>query len=171
MRHLPALSLHPLRERKLYLAGKPAQVIEPLAEEFCREQLCPRVSPAALKQIDEHRRAGHLIILMTGSIDFLVDPIASALRVDRWYAGSLEQMDGIYTGHLASPLPYGEGKRRLIDRLAQDLTLDLSLCYAYGDSPGDLEVLRTVGYPMVVNPIRGMARIARQHNWPVRRWR
>jgi HAD superfamily hydrolase (TIGR01490 family) len=171
MRHLPALSLHPLRERKLYLAGKPAQVIEPLGEEFCREQLCPRVSPAALNQIDEHRRAGHMIILMTGSIDFLIEPIASALRVDRWYAGSLEQVGGIYTGHLTTPLPYGQGKRRLIDRLAQDLTLDLSLCYAYGDSPGDLEVLRMVGYPTVVNPIRGMARVAKQHHWPVRRWR
>ena len=171
MSHLPALSLHPLRERKLYLAGKPAQVIEPLGEEFCREQLCPCVSPAAMSQIDEHRRAGHAIILLTGSIDFLIDPIASALQVDRCFAGRLEQVNGIYTGRLVHPLPYGQGKRRLIDQLAQDLTLDLSLCYAYGDSPGDLDVLRTVGHPTVVNPIRGMARIARQQHWPIQRWR
>lgn len=171
MRHLPALSLHPLRERKLYLAGKPAQVIEPLGEEFCREQLCPCVSPAAMQKIDEHRQAGHSIILLTGSLDFLIDPIATALQVDRCFAGTLEQMKGVYTGHLVPPLPYGEGKRQLIDRLAQDLTLDLSLCYAYGDSPGDLEVLRAVGHPTVVNPIRGMARIARRQNWPVVRWK
>ncbi|MGQ0667587.1 MAG: HAD family hydrolase [Nitrospiraceae bacterium] len=171
MSHLPALSLHPLRERKLYLAGKPAQVIEPLGEEFCREQLCPCVSPAAMRQIDEHRRAGHAIILLTGSLDFLIDPIASALQVDRCFAGRLEQVNGIYTGGLVHPLPYGQGKRRLIDQLAQDLTLDLSLCYAYGDSPGDLDILRTVGHPTVVNPIRGMARIARQKHWPIQRWR
>jgi HAD superfamily hydrolase (TIGR01490 family) len=169
--HLPALSLHPLRERKLYLAGKPAQVIEPLGEEFCREQLCPCVSPAAMQKIDEHRQAGHSIILLTGSLDFLIDPIATALQVDRCFAGTLEQMNGVYTGHLVPPLPYGEGKRQLIDRLAQDLTLDLSLCYAYGDSPGDLEVLRAVGHPTVVNPIRGMARIARRQNWPVVTWK
>ncbi|TKS60498.1 MAG: haloacid dehalogenase [Nitrospira sp.] len=171
MRHLPALSLQPLRERKLYLAGKPVQVIEPLGEEFCREQLCPRVSPAAMRQIEEHRRAGHTIILLTGSIDFLIDPIATALQVDRCFAGRLEHMNGVYTGHLVPPLPYGEGKRRLIERLAQDLTLDLSQCYAYGDSPGDLDVLRAVGHPTVVNPIRGVARIARQQNWPVVRWK
>lgn len=170
IRHLPACSLHPLRERKLYLAGKPAQVIEPLGEEFCREQLCPFVSPAAMRTIDEHREAGHAIILLTGSLDFLIDPIALALQADRCCAGSLEQMNGVYTGRLIPPLPYGEGKRQLVEQLARDLTLDLSLCYAYGDSPGDLEVLRTVGHPTVVNPIRGMARKARQQGWPVVRW-
>ena len=170
-RHLPALSLQPLRERKLYLAGKPSQVIEPLGEEFCREHLCPCVSPEAMRTINEHRRAGHAIILLTGSIDFLIDPIAGALQVDRCVAGRLEQVNGLYTGRLLTPLPYGQGKRRLIDQLAEDLKLDLSLCYAYGDSPGDLEVLRMVGHPTVVNPIRGMAQVARQQNWPVQRWR
>lgn len=170
VRHLPALSLHPLRERKPYLAGKPAQVIEPLGEEFCREQLCPCVSPAAMRQIDQHRQAGHMIILLTGSLDFLIDPIATALQVDRSFAGCLEQMNGVYTGRLVPPLPYGEGKRQLMERLAQDLTLDLSLCYAYGDSPGDLEILRAVGHPTVVNPIRGMAGVARRNQWPVVAW-
>jgi HAD superfamily hydrolase (TIGR01490 family) len=171
IRHLPALSLHPLRERKLYLAGKPAQVIEPLGEEFCREHLCPRVSPTAMRMIEEHRNAGHTIVLLTGSLDFLIDPIATALQVDRSFAGRLEQINGVYTGHLIPPFPYGEGKRRLIEQLAQDLTLDLSLCHAYGDSPGDFHLLRAVGYPTVINPIRGMARVAKRQKWPIRQWR
>ena len=170
IRHLPAWSLHPLRERKLYLAGKPSQVIEPLGEEFCREALCPLVSPAALRTLDEHRQAGHMIILVTGSIDFLIDPIAQALEVDRYFAGRLEQQDGVYTGFLIPPLPYGEGKRQLIDRVTDELTLDLSQCYAYGDSPGDVDLLRAVGHPTVVNPIRGMADIARRENWPIVSW-
>ncbi len=171
MRHLPAMSLHPLRERKLYLAGKPSQVIEPMGEEFCREYLCPCVSPAAMRAIDEHRRAGHTIVLLTGSLDFLIDPIATALQVERCFAGRLEQIDGLYTGRLIPPLPYGQGKRRLIEELAISLSLDLSQCYGYGDSPGDVELLRAVGHPTVVNPIRGMAQVAKQQQWPVQRWR
>ncbi|ALA56617.1 HAD family hydrolase [Nitrospira moscoviensis] len=169
-RHWPSASLQPLRERKLYLAGKPAQVIEPLGEEFCRERLCPSVSPAAMRRIDEHRRAGHAIILLSGSLDFLIEPIAGALQVDRCFAGVLEQVNGLYTGHIVPPLPYGQGKRQLLEQLAQDLALDLSACYAYGDSPGDLDLLGSVGHPTVVNPIRGMARVARRRGWPVVEW-
>jgi phosphoserine phosphatase len=40
----------------------------------------------------------------------------------------------------------------------------------YGDSPGDLPVLETVGHPRVVNPIRGMVRIARRRGWPILQW-
>lgn len=166
----PSMSLQPLRERKLYLAGKPVQVIEPLGEEFCRERLCPSVSPAAMRRIEDHRRAGHAIVLLTGSLDFLVDPIAGALQVDRCFAASLEQCNGLYTGHIHPPLPYGGGKRLVAEQFAQAVGLDLAGCYAYGDSPGDFELLRRVGKPTVVNPIRGMARIARREGWPVVEW-
>ena len=171
LRHLPSLSLQPLRERKLYLAGKPAQVIESLGEEFCREALCPRVSPAAMTAIEQHRAAGHLVILLTGSLDFLIEPIANSLQVDRCVASQLEQMEGVYTGQVVPPLPYGDGKLIYVRRLAQELELDLDACFAYGDSPGDRELLSAVGHPTVVNPIRGMGRVARRNGWPVVSWR
>lgn len=171
LRHWPALSLQPLREHKLYLAGKPAQVIEPLGEEFCREELCPVVAADGMRRMEEHRRAGHRIVLITGSLDFLVQPIAEALRVDRSIAAVLEQAEGLYTGRLVAPLPYGEEKRALIQRLAAELDFDLGSCFAYGDSPGDLEILKAVGHPTVVNPIRGMGALAVQHHWPIVRWR
>jgi len=171
IRQAPPLSLQPLRERKLYLAGKPAQVIEPLAEEFCREELCQVVAADGMRKMEEHRQAGHVIILITGSLDFLIEPIADALRVDRCLAAKPEQIDGLFTGQLLAPLPYGEGKRQLIKQLASELDLDLPSCFAYGDSPGDREILETVGHPTVVNPIRGMARIAKRNGWPVQKWR
>ena len=171
LRHLPSLSLQPLRERKVYLAGKPAQVIESLGEEFCREALCPRVSPAAMTAIDRHRSEGHLVILLTGSLDFLIEPIADSLQVDRCVASRLEQTEGVYTGQVIPPLPYGEGKLTFVHRLAEELELDLEACFAYGDSPGDRAVLSAVGHPTVVNPIRGMGRVARRNGWPVVSWR
>jgi len=104
-------------------------------------------------------------------LDFLIEPIADALRVDRCLAAKPEQVDGLFTGRLLVPLPYGEGKRQLIRQLASELDLDLPSCFAYGDSPGDEEFLETVGHPTVVNPIRGMARIAKRNGWPVQKWR
>jgi HAD superfamily hydrolase (TIGR01490 family) len=171
LRDVPPLSLQPLREYKLYLAGKPAQVIEPLGEEFCREALCPLVAVDGMRRIEEHQNAGHVVILVTGSLDFLIEPIAGALQVDHCLATRLEQVEGLYTGRVHDPLPYGEGKVRLIRALASELEIDLSESFAYGDSPGDVEILSTVRHPMVVNPIRGMAGIAKQKRWPIQLWR
>lgn len=169
-RHLAEASLQPLRERKLYLRGKRPGDIEPLADEFCRQVLCPALSSDGLARMDEHRRAGHQIILVTGSLDFLITPLAQWLGIDRVLAARPECLNGRYTGDLIPPLPYGEGKRMLITELALDSGLDLASCYAYGDSPGDVEILRLVGHPLVINPIRGMRGIARRHHWPVVRW-
>lgn len=171
LRRMPPLSLQPLRERKLYLAGKDAGDVESLAEEFCKGEIFPRLARQGLTRMDEHRRAGHHLVLVTGSLDFLVAPLAALLDVSTVLATKLEQDQERFTGHVRAPLPYGPGKRELIARLTRECRLDLARSFAYGDSPGDVELLQMVGHPLVVNPIRGMASIARRHGWPVQRWR
>lgn len=171
LRHVPPISLQSLRERKLYLAGKRPAVIEPLAAKFCRAELIPRLSRDGVARLDEHRRAGHQVVLVTGSLDFLIAPIAALLDVTMVLAASPERTPDGYTGWLHPPLPYGDGKRQLIADLARKAGIALHDSYAYGDSPGDVETMQAVGHPTVVNPIRGMARIARQHGWPVVRWK
>ncbi len=170
VRHMPPFSLRALRERKLYLAGKQPAAIEPLAQDFIRSEICPRLSPDGRATLEAHRRAGHSLVLVTGSLDFLIAPLAAALRVETVMAARPERTPNGYTGHVLSPFPYGEGKRRLVESFVRQHNLALKDCYAYGDSPGDMEVLQSVGHPMVVNPIRGMAKVARQHGWPVVRW-
>ncbi len=170
LRCAPPVSLHPLRERKLYLAGKGAAEVESLAEEFCRAELFPRLSPQGLSRMDEHRRAGHHIVLVTGSLDFLIAPLAALLEVPTLLAAKLERQQRQFTGHVCAPLPYGPGKRELIVRLTQESGIDLAQSFAYGDSPGDVELLEMVGHPLVVNPIRGMDRIAQRNGWPTTTW-
>ena len=170
LQNAPPVSLHPLRERKLYLAGKPAAEVRALAEEFCRADLFPRVSRQGLSRMDEHRRAGHHIVMVTGSLDFLIAPLAALLEVPTLLAASLEQQQHRFTGHVCAPLPYGPGKRELIAQLTRDSGIDLAHSFAYGDSPGDVELLGMVGHPLVVNPICGMGRIAQRNGWPTTTW-
>ena len=170
-RQAPPFSLHPLREKKLYLAGKAVADIQSLAEEFCRTEIVPYLSTQALSRMDEHRRAGHHLVLVTGSLDFLMTPLAALLEVSTLVAARLEQQQARFTGEVCAPLPYGRGKRELISLWTEASRVDLAQSYAYGDSPGDVELLHMVGYPQVVNPIRGMAAIARRNGWPVAVWK
>lgn len=167
---MPPISYQPLRQRKLYLEGKSPTEIERLADGFTREQLIPALSRQALQQVDHHRREGHEVVLVTGSLDCLMAPLARFLGVDTVIAATPERDAWGYTGHLVPPLPYGEGKRLHIEALAQARGIDLQASYAYGDSPGDVGLLEAVGHPRVVNPIRGMDRIAQRRQWPVSRW-
>jgi len=170
-RHIPPVSLHPLRTQKLYLTGKRPSIIEPLAEDFVRKQICPRLPSDGFAALEAHRRAGHRLVLTTGSLDFLVAPLALFLDVETVLAAKPERIGDHYTGRLLSPFPYGEGKQHMVEAFAAEHGLDLKQSHAYGDSPGDIEVLRSVGHPTVVNPIRGMARIARREGWPVAKWK
>lgn len=171
LQRLPPFSLAPLRRRKLYLVGLRPGFIEPLAEEFVQSTICPRLSIRGESVLTRHQQAGHHVVLISGSPDFLVKPLAKVLGVSMVQAARLHatEEEG-YTGHVYAPLPYGPGKRRLLEQLASRYRWDLTRCYAYGDSPGDVQALQLVGHPLVVNPIRGMGRLARHNGWPVTQW-
>ncbi len=171
LRHIPPVSFHSLRERKLYLAGKQRATIEPLAAQFIRAEICPKLSKDGVAALETHRRAGHCCVLVTASLDFLVAPLAAFLDVKTVLSARPELVGEEYTGHVLPPFPYGDGKRRLVESVAAQQGLDLARSYAYGDSPGDVGLLGAVGHPLVVNPIRGMASIARRRGWPIVRWK
>jgi len=170
LREVPPFTLDPLRRYKAYLTGKPIEAIEASALEFFWEHVCPRISEQARRVIKEHHEQGHRLVLLTGCPDFLVGPLATYLKMDHILAGRLERADTVFTGRMVEPYPYREGKRLVAERLASEEALDLGASFMYGDSPGDLPALETVGHPHVVNPIRGMARIARRRGWPILYW-
>ncbi|RPH74601.1 MAG: hypothetical protein EHM80_17685, partial [Nitrospiraceae bacterium] len=68
--HVPPFSLHSLRERKVYLAGKCPEDIASHAREFCQAEMIGTLSLQGRTRLDEHRRAGHQLILVTGAPDF-----------------------------------------------------------------------------------------------------
>ena len=170
IKHIPPVSLSPLRRNKLYLMGQQPQVIEALAKDFIQTTVCPHLSLRGGSVLSRHQREGHKIALISGSPEFLVLPLAAALKVSVVRAARLQTKENGYTGRVIAPLPYGPAKRRLLEDLAAQYGLDLKRSYAYGDSPGDFQALQAVGHPFVVNPIRGMARMARQQGWPVSHW-
>jgi HAD superfamily hydrolase (TIGR01490 family) len=134
-----------------------------------------------LERVAWHARQGHTIVLVSGTLEPLAGEAARAIEAElaargtavpvRVCATCLEEEEGRWTGRIVGEAMFGHAKVRAARRLAAEMQVDLADCYAYGDSVNDRYLLETVGRPMAVNPSKELARIAREQEWPVLRWK
>jgi HAD superfamily hydrolase (TIGR01490 family) len=117
-----------------------------------------------------HQGQGHRVVLMTGGLDFVMQPLAEFLGADDLIAMRLEERHGVCTGRLSGPPITGEQKALLLRGYAGMHGIDLAASYAYGDSVGDVAALACVGHPAVVWPGRRLRGMARKRGWQVREW-
>ena len=120
--------------------------------------------------IDEHRRAGRLVVIISAAPEEIVEPMARYLGVDLGIGSRAEVgADGRYTGRMLR-YAYGQAKADEMRALAAERNIDLAASWAYSDSATDLPMLEAVGHPVAVNPDRELARLAMERHWPVRRF-
>src|SRR5205823_9438193 len=67
---------------------------------------------------------------------------------------TLFRSSGKWTGKILGEPILGEAKARAVCALAGEMHLDLSQCWAYGDSAQDRWMLLAVGRPVAMNPAR-----------------
>lgn len=151
-------------------AGLPADEIKAMARGCYDDVVQPRLFTDGAAILAAHCAAGCRPVLVTGSLDFIVAPLAVGLGVDDVIAPSLIESEGRFTGELDGP-PIGEEQKALrIRQYAEKYAIDLDSSHAYGDSLADLPMLELVGSPHAVNPDRGLARIAESRGWPTHKW-
>jgi phosphoserine phosphatase len=114
-----------------------------------------------------HEQAGRDVWILSASPIEIVAELAKALDITGGIGTESEIVDGVYTGRLAAPFCYGEGKAEHIRRLAEEHGYDLQQCYSYSDSASDLPMMQIVGNPIAVNPDRPMMAVAHRRGWPV----
>jgi HAD superfamily hydrolase (TIGR01490 family) len=153
---------------KSYLHGLEVEPVLALARQCYQEEISPRVSLHGLDCILEHQARDHDIILLTGSLSFLLLPLKEELAAGHLIATEVQREGGRFTGEIAGLHPHGKNKLELLVQLARQQGLDLSRSYAYGDHMTDLVLLHQIGHPVVVNPSWRLKRQARRHRWPIR---
>jgi alcohol-forming fatty acyl-CoA reductase len=149
--------------------GLPARELRTEARAALSDFILPRVCHAAVRRIRAHRARGDRVVLVTGALDFLVEPLRHL--ADDLVAARLLERRGAFTGELAEPPLSADGRASLAARLAAEHAVDLGDCHAYADSISDLPLLELVGRPSAVNPDFRLAREARRRGWPVLEWR
>jgi phosphoserine phosphatase len=122
---------------------------------------------------------GHRVVIMSGTLEPLGNAAACALEAEiaargfavkiRTCATRLRETNGKWTGEILGEPIWGEAKARVVSALAEEMGLDLSQCWAYGNSSEDRWMLAAVGNPVAMNPAFPLARIARKRGWPILR--
>ncbi len=151
--------------------GMEAARLRGLAQGLLDGEMRPRLFPDAVARIERHRAAGERVVLVTGSLDFIVAPLARMLGVEEVIAARMTEAEGRLTGELAGPPIGDEEKARLVRAWAEAHGVDLTESFAYGDSSADLPMLRCAGHPVAVNPGKRLRRVAEESGWEIVEWR
>lgn len=103
-------------------------------------------------RIEWHKKQGHKVFFISGSPDFLVSRMAEKYDATE-YMGTVYKVDekNEFTGEIIKMWD-SESKQRILNELILKYDVDLDNSYAYGDTTGDLSMLKMVGNPVAINP-------------------
>lgn len=160
----------PLRGAIRLLAGTREEDLAERTRRFYEREVRHLVRPGALEVLQQHRDAGHRLVLLTSASVYLSRCVAPDLGIADVLAMRFAVEGGVFTGEAVEPLCYGAGKAALARELAGTLGEDLADCAFYSDSAVDLPMLEAVGAPVAVNPDQKLARTARKRGWKVVDW-
>ncbi len=156
------------------IAGLSPQRLQTMHEEFMAHSIQPMLLPASEALLEQHRKAGDFLLIITATNRFITGPIARLLGVDELLATELETVDGVYTGKMAGVPCFREGK---VTRLQQWLErynadnperpLDMENSVFYSDSFNDLPLLEQAGEAVAVDPDDTLRRIAGERDWRI----
>ena len=146
--------------------GWPVERLE-AAGRAAAELLLGEVAAYVPALLEEHRQAGHLLVLATTTPEPLIRPLADRLGIDEVVATCYASADGRFTGRLEGGFVWGPGKLSAVRKLADGRDVGLGDSFAYSDSINDFPLLNAVANPRAVNPDLPLHTVAVLRRWPI----
>ena len=128
------------------------------------------IKPEALALVQNHRQAGHEVVIVTATNEFVTRPIAAAFGVSELIAVELERdADGLITGEIHGTPSFREGKvSRVGDWLAaRQLDWDGVETWFYSDSMNDVPLLEKATHAIATNPDERLRALAIERGWRI----
>lgn len=169
----PSMLRAELRDRRLFnellfasFKGITEDRLIVIAEEIHEEIMMKNICAGARDLVQKSLDLGHEVVLVSGSLDVILQHFARELGATKVIANRLEIKGRKATGKLLRPVVAGPEKALLIRNHAAENGHDLNKCYAYSDSYSDVPMLSVVGHPAAVNPDKKLRDLAHAYQWP-----
>ena len=151
-----------------FYEGKNLAEFATQADKFYIDLLKPHLVPNIVQKLENHKKQGHIIVMVSGSIRYYLEPAAKDLGIHHIICTDLEEgRDGLLTGKPIGKICIGDYKRELTLKLVEELNIDLKNSYAYGDNQSDIPLLKLVGNPVAVEPTPKLEKHAKRNNWTI----
>ena len=156
-----------IRSNAGFLRGEKPETVRKWAREFGRVFLRKAVPGDLQQKILSLKADGCRVILLSGSLQVLVDELKEKLGAEILIGGELETADGRLTGRKTGIYPFGEKKVEALFSRVDPESVDWERSWALADRRSDLPVLELVGNPVAVHPDRRLRRLARKRGWEI----
>lgn len=155
-----------LRKNKYYLKDKGYREMVSYINECFQDRISPYISPIALEEMNRLKKAGYMIILLSGTLNPLVECFRRYCNADIGIGTNLGiDKDGMITGEIDGIHSYSGGKVKVVERLAAEYDIDLPASSAYANQYLDVKFMRMVGCPVAVNATRMLRFYATLNRW------
>ena len=137
---------------------------------FMERIIRPAILPSALDLVEQHRRRGERLVMVTATNEFVTRPIAEAFGMDVLLAVELERdAHGHFTGEIAGVPSLREGKVTRVQQWLATQGTSLADVQAtfYSDSLNDLPLLEQVQQPVVTNGSAELRQTALARGWRI----
>lgn len=150
-----------------FLKNKSQNEINMISDIFFQNILKKRFYSKTIDILNEHRKNGASIILISNAVDVLVKRISDFLGVDTFFCTKLEIFNGKYTSKIDGEIMYASNKLETIRKyiIKNDFS-DYDMWF-YTDHESDTPLLLEATHPNVVNPTNKLKKIATIKKWPI----
>lgn len=146
--------------------GMKKEWLKELAERVFEKVIRPSVYRGSSALVDADRERGFRLVLVTGELDFVLEPVVRYFGFHDLICNSLVYENGAATGEVVRPLIAEREKVEAVMKVCQEYNGLPAQSKAYSDSFSDLPMLEAVGNPVAVNPDRRLRRVAAARGWP-----
>ena len=165
LRYLPRYGAGVFAKNKSLLWRRRTGSAKVLAREWAARRLARALFPPCVERLRLHQQRGDIVVLLSGTPDFLAEAIAEQLDVANVVATHCAVRAGRF--RFAPPKVHRVAAAKL--SAARDLCaqfeVPLAQTVAYANSITDLPLLAACGMPVAVNPDPALAAIAGEQGW------
>lgn len=164
---------HPLQVRtgfkqnKMYLRHLKEPDLERLANECFNREIIPSVKTELTDEIEKRRSEGYKILLLSGSLPCLVEPMLDYVKADFMICSEIEIKDGICTGETTALHPYGKNKKKLAEKFCKERGFDMMQSCAYANEWADRFLLEAAAEAVAVDPDGKLKKLAVSKTWEI----